>query len=247
MNPGAGRRAALQEPGGSGPLHRVMGIGYGLQVDVLTKEGGAPGGVGSAVSPRRVRPSVRLGVLVCAAVLLVGVGTWLWDDLTSRPSVYVIGDSITSLSQTSISSVLTDAGYRPTISATPGARIGQAQTNIATLAQNQPWAWIVELGTDDAGAGNASWPQPFLAEWTAVAPARCVVYVTVSPRAGPVGAQINASIERLAQAHQNVHVLDWGQEEYANPTWVASDGIHPTSEGQVELAELEQQDLQRDC
>ncbi len=216
-------------------------------MDVLTAEGTSPSGVESTTSPGRVRHSGRLAAVLCAAVLLAALATWLWDDLASRPSVYVVGDSITSLSQTSISSVLTEDGYQPTISATPGAKIGQAQANIATLAQDQPWAWIVELGTDDAGARNSSWPQPFLAEWTAIAPAHCVVYVTVSPRAGAVAAQINASIERLAEVHRNVHVLDWGQEEYANPAWVASDGIHPTSEGQVELAELEQQELQRGC
>jgi hypothetical protein len=172
---------------------------------------------------------------------------WLWKDLTSRPAVYVVGDSITALSSSSISVSLSDAGYQPTMSATPGVKVGQALTNVTTLAHDQPWAWVIELGTDDAGAGDATWPQPFLLEWAAISTAQCVVYVTVSPRSGPVGTQINSSIEKLAQAHANVHVLDWGRIEYANSAWVKSDGIHPTPDGEAALAALEVRELRRTC
>jgi hypothetical protein len=166
---------------------------------------------------------------------------------TTRPTVYVIGDSITSLSRTSITATLTQAGYQPTISATPGAKIGQAEANVSTLAVHKPWAWVIELGTDDAGAKNGSWPQPFLAEWAAISPAACVIYVTVSPHAGVIGTQIDSSIEKLAEDHTNVHVLDWGRIEYGNAAWVSPDGIHPTPAGQAELAELERQELQQSC
>jgi hypothetical protein len=137
------------------------------------------------------------------------------------------------LSQADISSALTDAGYRPTISGTPGVKIGQAQNEVATLAQQQTWAWIVELGTNDAGARDSVWSEPFLVELTAISPATCVVYVTVSERAGPVALQIDSSIDMLAASHPNVHVLDWGTIEYQNPAWVTADGIHPTPEGQA--------------
>ena len=105
-------------------------------MDVLTQEGAASSDLERAVAPRRVRRSGRLGMALCAVLLLAGVATWLWEDLTFRPSVYVVGDSITSLSQTALSSVLAEDGYQPTISATPGAKLGQAQGNITTLAQN---------------------------------------------------------------------------------------------------------------
>jgi hypothetical protein len=183
----------------------------------------------------------------CALLAVAGLTAWLWEDLTTHPSVYVVGDSITYLSEASIFADFSNAGYQANISATPGVKIGQSQANITALAQNQPWAWIIELGTDDAGAHDAVWPEPFLAEWSAVSSANCVIYVTVSPRAGPVARQIDASMQRLAQAHSNVHLLDWGTIEYQNPSWVNADGIHPTPAGQAALAVLETQALQHAC
>jgi lysophospholipase L1-like esterase len=194
--------------------------------------------------PRR-RRLVLVVVLALAAVAALTV--WLWDDLTSNRSVYVVGDSITYLSEPSISADFSNAGYQADISATPGVKIGQSQANITALAKNQPAAWIIELGTNDAGAQDTVWPEQFLAEWSAVSPASCVIYVTVSPRAGVVAQQIDASMQKLAQAHSNVHLLDWGNLEYQNPAWVSGDGIHPTPAGQAALAALETHALQQDC
>lgn len=204
---------------------------------------GAPGRPGAS----RTRRRRRLLVAGCAVLALAGLTAWLWEDLTSHPSVYVVGDSITYLSEASISSDFSTAGYQPTISATPGVKIGQSQAEITSLAQSQPWAWIIELGTNDAGAQDTVWPEQFLAEWSLVSPATCVIYVTVSPRAGPVAQQIDASMQKLAQSHANVHLLDWGNIEYQNPTWVEGDGIHPTPAGQAALAALETQALHNAC
>jgi len=178
---------------------------------------------------------------------VAGLAAWLWEDLTPGPAVYVVGDSITWLSRADISRALTDAGYRPTVSGTPGVKIGQAQNEVATLARRQPWAWIIELGTNDAGARDSVWSEPILTEWAAISPATCVVYVTVSERAGPVALQVDTSIDKLAASHPNVHVLDWGTMEYQNPAWVTADGIHPTTQGQAALAELETQELHQAC
>jgi hypothetical protein len=124
-------------------------------------------------------------------------------------------------------------------------KIGQSQAEITALARQQPWAWIIELGTNDAGARDTVWPEQFLAEWSLVSPASCVIYVTVSPRAGPVAQQIDASMQKLAEQHSNVHLLDWGNIEYQNPAWLSGDGIHPSAAGQATLAMLEAQLLGR--
>lgn len=208
-----------------------------------TREQGNPGRQG-VPWPRRRRVVLVVGVAVLA---IAGLIAWLLEDLTSNQSVYVVGDSITYLSEAPISADLSNAGYQPTISATPGVKIGQSLGEITALAQNQPYAWIIELGTNDAGARDTVWPQEFLAEWAAVSPAQCVLYVTVSSRAGAVADQIDASIQNLAKTHSNVHILDWGTIEYQNPAWVTGDGIHPTPAGQNALAALEAQELQRDC
>jgi lysophospholipase L1-like esterase len=183
----------------------------------------------------------------CVVVSVAGLTAWLWEELSTDPAVYVVGDSITYLSEASLSADLSSAGYQPTISASPGVKIGQSQAEISALAQNHPWAWIIELGTNDAGAQDSVWPEQFLAEWSLVSSAKCVIYVTVSPRAGPVANQIDTSMQQLADAHSNVHLLDWGTIEYQNPSWVNADGIHPTPAGQAALAALETQELRHAC
>ncbi len=194
----------------------------------------------------RNKPYLTVGI-ACSVAAACLLGIWLWHDLSSGNTVYVVGDSITSLSATSISEALTSAAYAPTVSGTLGVKIGQAQAKVTSLAGKEPWAWIIELGTDDAGAKNQAWSGPFQAEWQLISSASCVIYVTISPRAGPVGDQINAATVSLAKLHSNVHVLDWGNLEYTNPTWVTVDGIHPTPQGQAALANLETQELQQVC
>ncbi len=218
----------------------------------MHQKAGAPGMARTLADPRHPHaghPSARRKrrLILVAAVVILGLGTWLGvRELTSPPTVAVVGDSITALSQQSIATSLAQAGYQPTIQAVPGVKLGQAEPTIRRLAQQDPDDWIIELGTATPD-WHALWPQPFLAEWQLVRLSRCVIYVSVSPHAGPVADQINTALAALARAHANVHVLDWGQLEYINPGWTIWDTIHPTSAGQAELAALEVQALRRGC
>jgi hypothetical protein len=205
----------------------------------------------------------KVGRLTVAAltIALLGAGIWLALEPasfrkaaysagqgTSRPpTVAVVGDSITALSRLSIASSLDHSGYQPTIEAVVGIQMAPALPSIEQLAQRKPNDWIIELGTNDAGRDNPLWASPLLAEWQRVRGSGCVIYVSVSPRAGPIAAQINDSLAGMARAHDNVHVLDWGDLEYDNPAWVEPDMIHPTPAGQAELAALETQELRRYC
>ncbi|HEY7948550.1 MAG TPA: GDSL-type esterase/lipase family protein [Acidimicrobiales bacterium] len=189
----------------------------------------------------------RRWILVLVASIAVLAVVWTVHDLQTPATVYGVGDSISAIAHPAIATALAAAGYQPTINAVPGAKLGQAQPLIARLAARQPAAWIIELGSDDAGAGNRAWALPFAAVWDAVSPARCVIYVTLSPRTGPLAAAINAAIAGLARSHPNVHVLPWGTTEYDQPGWVRPDLIHPTPAGAQELASLEVAMLRSSC
>ena len=199
---------------------------------------------------------------------LLGSGVWLGVELvsyptsastagarlsltgqrsSSPPTVAVVGDSITDLSRQSIAASLTQAGFHPVVHAVIGIEMAQAVPWVDQLAQQHPSDWIIELGTNDAGRNNPSWTLPFLAVWHQVRSTGCVIYLSVSQRAGPIATQINASLARLALTHANVHVLDWGNLEYLNPAWTEPDLIHPTPAGQSELAAVETQELRRYC
>jgi hypothetical protein len=211
---------------------------------------------------------VRL-TLAALAVALLGSGAWLGIELvsyptaastagarlsdaagqrsSSPPTVAVVGDSITELSQQSITASLTQAGFHPVVHAVIGIEMVQAVPWVDQLAQQKPSDWIIELGTNDAGRNNPSWTLPFLAVWHQVRSSGCVIYLSVSQHAGPIATQINASLAGLALTHANVHVLDWGNLEYLNPAWMEPDMIHPTPAGQAELAAVETQELRRYC
>ena len=166
---------------------------------------------------------------------------------SGRPTVAMVGDSITALSRHSIATSLGEAGYQPSIEAVIGIELEQAVPLVDQLAEQKPNDWIIELGTNDAGRDNPLWALPLLAEWKQVRSSGCVIYLSVSPHAGPIAAQINDSLAELARAHANVHILDWGNLEYGNPAWIEPDMIHPTPAGQAELASLEAQVLRRYC
>ena len=180
-----------------------------------------------SVPPRRV---ARL-IVVTLVMALLGTGVWLGIELVSYPTaattagqhasapptVAVVGDSITALSRQSIATSLTQAGYSPVVHAVIGIEMVQAVPWIDQLAPQHPNDWIIELGTNDAGHNNPSWELPFLDIWHHVRSSGCVIYLSVSQRAGPIAAQINVSLDGLARAHANVHILDWGNLEYLNP------------------------------
>jgi hypothetical protein len=192
---------------------------------------------------------------------LLGTGVWIGIELVSYPTaaytagqrspgpptVAVVGDSITALSEQSIATSLTQAGYHPIVQAVVGIEMVAAVPWIDQLARRDPNDWIIELGTNDAGRNNPSWELPFLDVWHRVRSSGCVIYLSVSQRAGPIATQINASLAGLAREHSNVHILDWGNLEYLNPTWLEPDLIHPTPAGQAELAALETQELLHSC
>jgi lysophospholipase L1-like esterase len=194
---------------------------------------------------QRVRKQIVVSLI---AVVLLGAGVWVaLDELTSSPTVAVVGDSITALSRQWIAVSLFDAGHLSTIDAAPGITMAQAEPAITQLAHQHPSAWIIELGTNDALGKNPLWGEPILAEWQQVRSSQCVIYVSVSPRSGPIAAQIDTALAGLAHEQANVHVLDWGNLEYANPAWLEPDKIHPTPAGQAELGSLEAQEVHRYC
>lgn len=196
-------------------------------------------------TPQRVRGQI---VISLAAVVLLGAGMWVaLVELTSSPTVAVVGDSISALSRQWLAVSLFDAGYLSTIDAVPGITMAQAEPAITQLAKQHPNVWIIELGTNDALGKNPLWEEPFLAEWLQVRSSQCVIYVSVSPRPGLIAAQIDTTLAGLAREHSNVHVLDWGNLEYGNPSWLEPDKIHPTPAGQAELGSLEAQEVQRYC
>jgi GDSL-like Lipase/Acylhydrolase family len=191
----------------------------------------------------------------------------------SGPKVGVVGDSITAASQGFWCNCISNAiapKYAYQISGVSGATMTDQFGTIEKIQhdpEGSPNDWIIELGTnnDDWGgkaldanwafefapALDTNWAFEFDAEVAYLQHAGCVIFVTVgtdqSVLPGPMPVFLNAMMSQAAAQHPNMHVLDWGNIEYLEPSWLAPDHVHPTTAGAHELASLELQALQRDC
>ena len=160
--------------------------------------------------------------------------------------VFDIGDSITAFTEPRLTSTLRH--YRYTIFGYPGVPMAPMLGVIQSVVANVPSQdWVVELGTNDQGIGNASWATNFGNEVATLQTQHCVIFVTIYPTLGTIAAGINVAIDTAVASHANFHVLDWGTIEFQNPKWLQADRIHPSATGQVELADLERTALRQSC
>ena len=98
---------------------------------------------------------------------------------------------------------------------------------------------------------GTNWAFELDAEVAYLQHAGCVIFVTVgtdeSVLPGPMPEFLSTMVSHVAAQHPNMHVLDWGNIEYLEPSWLEPDHVHPTAAGAHELASLELQALQMDC
>jgi hypothetical protein len=175
----------------------------------------------------------------------VSVGSGITSPAVSSPpqtpaAVAIIGDSITALARTALEH--TFHGYDLFIDAVGGTRMADHLPTIERVeSDGQPRDWVIELGTNDAARPplNVNWASDFANEVTALKSQRCVVFVSVNPKLGPISVGINDAIATAVATHPNFHLIDWGDIEFRKPQWLLPDGIHPSKSGIAELARLE--------
>lgn len=162
------------------------------------------------------------------------------------PKVAVLGDSITSLSRQEIAHRLEGRGSL-SIAAVPGRTIAQMSPAVGVItAAGPPFAWVINLGTNDALQRNINAPNDYRDLVAKVAGAPCVVLTTINDFGGfggfggfgdayPIIARaLNATIVELAARYPNARVLDWNAVARAHQSdgVLAADGLHPTRAGQ---------------
>lgn len=184
----------------------------------------------SSISPSTTNDS-RIGASVTPTSTIA--------DATGTPhSVVLVGDSITARAEPDIEQAL--RAYRVVPDGIDGSTMAQHLGTITSIeAKGGPYAWVIELGTNDAIGANADWASNFSNEVSALEGQPCVVFVTVDPKLGPISTGIDQAITSAVASHPNFHTLDWGNIEFRKPHWLISDGIHPSRTGEAELARLE--------
>jgi hypothetical protein len=199
-------------------------------------------------------PGRVLTVVVVAAVLAGGaylaIRAW-----SSKPTVAVVGDSITAFAKVDISAALGD-GYHPDIHAVIGRRIDEMVPTLERVGRSRPSAIVVNLGSNDAlqAGSHPDWRTGFVRMLALLIPQRCVLLTTINTglpgRAGTavVADDINRALLVAVGAHPNVHIVDWNAAVLTNgPALLTADNIHPSPAGQLMLVALTRAALVQQC
>ena len=155
-------------------------------------------------------------------------------------AVSLVGDSLAWQADASITSALSHAGYRATVSVDPGHALSstwaQGELQVALQGQSRGVVVVETASNDAAQAAMGTVPvgqyTPLLDDLLDAARGRCVVLVNakviVDPMYyPPVDAQaVNQAIDTAAATHSNVRVVDWNQEAAAHASWFAADSLH---------------------
>jgi hypothetical protein len=173
-----------------------------------------------------------------------------------KPTVVLVGDSITVLATSAIQNLL-DPRYHVEVVAKDGIRINQSFPALISALRSRPSAVVENLGTNDAlqaGAGydwGPSWHKLILI----LKSTPCVVLTTINPVTDayshrPVATRINADIMALtARSPTKYKVADWSgflrrhvtsQRIYLRPDPIL---IHPSQAGALKIAALDQDAL----
>jgi lysophospholipase L1-like esterase len=195
-------------------------------------------------------PPILMVLALAVVTLLAALSTAACSDSPARPTVAVIGDSITFLSAAAIQAGLTAHHDHVLITGRIGYTAAQLAPDVADFARHNPQVVLFELGTNDvtqspAGVTSAAAYEQTMAGYRRDFPHACLIATTVgSHRPGAtalnaMAAQINTWLKATF-----TQVVDWDAYEWANRqaghVLVDGDFIHPNAAGQAALGALDQ-------
>ena len=198
----------------------------------------------------------RVPVVIVVAAVLAGGAYLAISQWSSAPTVVVIGDSITYFSGNDIRAAL-GAGYDADIEAGIGRRIDEMLPALERAAHAHPFAVVVNLGSNDAlqARTHPDWRRGFDRLLALLTSQRCVLLTTINTRlpgqagTGTVANDINTALVSAADAHRNLHIVDWNAAVHGEneATLLTPDRIHPSPAGQLTLAALTRRALVDQC
>jgi lysophospholipase L1-like esterase len=205
--------------------------------------------VGRRTARSMLRGSVVIAVLAIAVASLIALTT-----PATTPTVAVVGDSITLNAAHDISTAL--PAYRVNLHAELGVRIDQMLPTLRDMLRAQPFAVIVNLGTNDAlqARTHPEWRRGFQQMIMLLISTRCVELTTINSLADgaastTVASDMNHAITAAISGHPNLHLIDWNTLVHGpgGTKLLVTDNVHPSSAGQLAIAALDRAALDRDC
>jgi len=193
-------------------------------------------------------PRTLTVALVVLAIVAATVGAVRL--LRPREQLAVLGDSLTFLGKAQIASAGHDAGYSMSIDGVPGIQLAERMDAIAALGRHSSGPVVIELGTNDVGAGATLEQLASRIDQAAtlLEADPCVVFVGVGILYDNDGRarEFNEHLVAAVQAHPNVHVFDWETEYRQHADWSA-DSVHLKPEHYADYARGIIDTVQHDC
>lgn len=142
----------------------------------------------------------------------------------STDPVLLLGDSLAVGITPYVDAALGDRTL--TVDAAEGRSSATSLSLLEPYADTAPPVWLVSLGTNDNIDEFEREAEQIM---KLAGPDRCVVWYDVWRV--ETDDSINASLERVAEQHPNLHVIPWNATSEAHPEWFSEGDVHPSSVG----------------
>jgi GDSL-like lipase/acylhydrolase family protein len=219
---------------------------------------GNASGIGIDAPPHAddAKTALTVGTVLVILVVIAAVAVIVLWARSNQKQVSIVGDSITFYAGTDETAAL-GTDYHVEAHAGIGKRIDEMLPAVKNAARSDPFAVVVNLGTNDArqASSHPEWRPAFDAMIATLAGQRCVLLTTVNtlmpgePGVTSVADDINASEVAALASHPNFHIIDWNAALHA-PNGLGllmADRVHPNNAGQLVLSALVRNAVKRDC
>ena len=214
--------------------------------------------IGIDAPPRAndTKTALEIGTVLVVLVAIAAVVVIIVWARSSQKRVSIVGDSITFYAGTDESAALGSA-YHVDAQAGIGKRIDEMLPAVKRAARSDPFAVVVNLGTNDArqASSHPGWRPAFDTMIATLADQHCVLLTTVNTLmpgeqgVTSVADDINAAEAAAVTSHPSFHIIDWNAALHA-PNGLGllmADRVHPNTKGQLTLAALVRNAVKRDC
>ena len=164
-------------------------------------------------------------------------------DVRPRARLALIGDSLLFATTSTMLEDLVAADV-VAVRAVPGLRSGDAISYLHDLDVARIDAFGISLGTNDAIDGASGDGLDAIDAFAAsIRAAGCVRWMAIEDttpdrRFNDAAGRVNAELRRLSAIYPNFDIVPWNMALSTHPEWLASDGIHHTTEGSVHYGQM---------
>lgn len=170
-------------------------------------------------------------LLLSTAINVQAVEETPAQDEAEPVSVTMVGDSVMLGASPSILKILPDC----VIDAKVSRQITQADGVLDSLEQQNTLYPTVVIGLGTNGPFDTAEGQEIIDR---LGSDRTIYWVTVYGKELSWQEDSNATIRKLAEDNENVHIIDWAQAASEHAEWLSSDGIHLTAAGRDGYAQI---------